>query len=136
MLGKEIKRRKEYNQELKEREAYSHLVVDKKIIWRSDEYNFRISPYFVIEKKGDFFLLTFGLPKIDENLLELDMTLKGIIAYHADIPVRLRNSGSSCEPFNVIFMRFYHLLLNLENELDQIHLEEYNFDDALKRERK
>ena len=49
------------------------------------------------------------------------------------ITVRFRNSGSRYDPFNIIFMKLYQGLYELDYEYHQIHIEEYLLDSKIKR---
>lgn len=47
------------------------------------------------------------------------------------IPIRFRNSGSSYDPFNIVFMRMYRKMKQIDDVNDyghQIHAEEYLFN--------
>jgi len=49
--------------------------------------------------------------------------------------VRIRNSGSNYQPYNVVFMRMFNKLQDYDTELHQVHMEEliYNEEKKLKR---
>ena len=49
------------------------------------------------------------------------------------ITIRFRNSGSRYDPFNIIFMRLYQGLCNLDYEYHQIHIEEYLQESKIKK---
>ena len=47
------------------------------------------------------------------------------------IPIRFRNSGSSYDPFNIVFMKMYNEMKNIDDINDighQIHIEEYLYN--------
>ena len=46
---------------------------------------------------------------------------------HMGITVRFRNSGSRYSPFNVLFMKMYHELQDIDPEYHQIHIEEIEY---------
>ena len=43
------------------------------------------------------------------------------------ICIRFRNSGSTYDPFNIIFMRMFNKLQEYIPEYHQIHIEEMNY---------
>lgn len=47
------------------------------------------------------------------------------------IPIRIRNSGSSYDPFNIVFMKMYNKMKKIDDTKDighQIHIEEYLYN--------
>ena len=93
----------------------------KLITWYSDETAWVIANILKIKKEKDSFKLEFYIqPKIEG--FDEDFHSKHYI------PIRFRNSGSFYEPFNVIFMRMYNHMKDVDDVLDdchQIHIEEY-----------
>lgn len=121
-LALEEERRKNYSKELKKRSVFQKLVNNGEIIWKSDEYFEEITPYIVIKKLQDAYLLKFKKPLVpDKYKMEIDLKLMDPFS----ISIRFRNSGSRYEPFNLIFMQLYHQLCSIDYSFDQIHIEEY-----------
>lgn len=90
---------------------YDLLVQNNIITWRSDDYPFDIGPSFKIEKVSDIINITFDRGKEDEYNIK-----------NHRVAVRIRNSGSLYQPFNVNFMKLYNELCNLD--LKQIYIDE------------
>jgi len=91
---------------------------EKTITWYSDETNYRVSNYLIIQKQKDSFKIVFNYQQpIDDY--DRDFHTKRSIA------VRFRNSGSYYEPFNIIFMRMYHNMQEIEENDHQMDIEEY-----------
>lgn len=100
------------------------LVNDDKIEWHSDDFDYDIAPYFEISKFFNSYKISFIIPSLtrklsDEELFYLPKRDDDFIS------VRIRNSGSRYGMFNIPFMRAYTSLLELDNELNQIHFVEY-----------
>ena len=103
--------------------SYNELF-DKKnntITWYSDETNHKVSNILKIKKEKELFKLDF-------------YTQQYIEGYDRDfnnpyyIPIRFRNSGSSYDPFNIVFMKMYEKMKQIDDINDyghQIHIEEY-----------
>ena len=94
------------------------------ITWYSDETSNEVANYLEIKKEKDCFVITFYIQDY-------------IDGYDADfnslsyIPVRFRNSGSRYYPFNIVFMKMYQKLKDVDdvNEYGhQIHFEEYLYE--------
>lgn len=87
------------------------------ITWYSDETNHDFANILKIKKEEDSFKLEFYLqPHVDG--FDEDFT----------IPIRFCNSGSQYDPFNVIFMRMYNKMVNIDfnNDYeDQVSIKEY-----------
>ena len=102
---------------------YNRLYNDKEktITWYSDETNYQVANYLKIIKQKDTFKVVFNYqPHIDGY--DQDMHTKKSIA------VRFRNSGSSCEPFNIVFMRMYNNIQEIDDVNEKGHqmdIEEY-----------
>ena len=111
-----------------ERYEYKKLFKDNTIEWKSDDYPDEIAPYFNITKEEDYYLIKFKQCIIDKN-----NDYQYPLVRDDYISVRLRNSGSKYEPFNCIFMRLYNSLSNIdENDLEQVHIEEYLYNQKKK----
>ena len=97
---------------------------EKTITWYSDETNPKVSNLVQIKKEEESFRLTFRTQCYTGGYDE-DSHLFGLI------PIRFRNSGSRYDPFNVIFMRMYNNLKEIDDINDighQIHIEEYLYE--------
>ena len=117
--GRNQKFLREYIQPDKNKSNYKELF-DKDnntITWYSDETNHDFANILKIKKEEDSFKLEFYLqPHVDG--FDEDFT----------IPIRFCNSGSQYDPFNVIFMRMYNKMVNIDfnNDYeDQVSIKEY-----------
>lgn len=81
------------------------LLIDKKIIWHSDDCEYESASKLVIEKKEEKFLITFHKSKNSQLLYTSN--------------VRISNSGSRYEPFNITFMNMYRKLQQYKNVLEK-----------------
>lgn len=109
----------------KNRYEYKHLFNNNVIEWRCDDYPYDIAPYFTIIKKEDSFIINFKQHTSFENIDDINYLY---FPTKNRISIRLRNSGSRYTPFNIIFMRLYHSLCDLnEFDFEQFHIEEYLF---------
>ena len=97
------------------------------ITWYSDETAHEVANILTIKQEKNIFKIDFSMqPHIkgyDEDFHN---------AYC--IPIRFRNSGSSYDPFNYIFMRMYNNMKEVDDIHDighQIHLEEYLYEKKL-----
>ena len=70
------------------------------ITWYSDETNHEVANILKIKKENESFELEFYIQPYIEGY---DRDFNSL--YH--IPIRFRNSGSSYDPFNIVFMRMY-----------------------------
>lgn len=90
------------------------------VTWYSDETSRKVSNFLTIKKEKDIFRIDFYIqPHIDGYDKDFHS-----IGY---IPVRFRNSGSTYDPFNALFMKMYHALKEVDDVNDfghQIHIEE------------
>ena len=96
------------------------LFKDGVIDYHSDDYPYEEASRFEIEKLEDSYKLTFHKGKTNGDF----------ITY----AVRISNSGSRYQYFNILFMEMYHKLIEYNPEYHQIHIEEYLYE--LKRTRK
>lgn len=105
---------------------YNELYDDdnKIITWYSDETSHMVSNIIKIKKREESFIIEFIVqPYI--NGYDEDFHLLNYI------PIRFRNSGSSYEPFNMVFMRMYRNMAELDDVNDighQILIEEYLYN--------
>ena len=91
------------------------------ITWYSDETNHKVANILKIKKEKELFKLEFYIqPYV--NGYDRDFNSLNYIS------IRFRNSGSSYNPFNIIFMRMYQKMKQIDDVNDyghQIHIEEY-----------
>lgn len=94
---------------------------NRTITWYSDETAHEVSSILKIKQEEDSFKIEiFHQPH--KNGYDEDLYINGFI------PIRIRNSGSYYDPFNIIFMRMYNNMYVLDDVNDfghQIHIEEY-----------
>ena len=99
---------------------------EKLITWYSDETAFCVANVLKIKKEDEIFKLEFFIqPYIDGY----DRDFNSL--HH--IPIRFRNSGSFYNPFNVVFMRMYSNMKEIDDVNDyghQIHMEEYLYSQS------
>lgn len=118
----------EYERKRSKHSYYSELFDGEKITWYSDETNKKVANYVEIRKCEDSFKLSFHTQDYIEGY-ERD-------SEHFDsIAIRFRNSGSRYDPFNILFMKMYKELQELDDVYDeghQIHIEEYLYTLKLK----
>ena len=81
--------------------------------WHSDDLPYDVASNFVIEKLDDCYRVTFNKSK-NNNF--------------PTYSVRISNSGSRYEHFNVVFMRMYQKLCEYNPDCHQIHMEEYLYN--------
>lgn len=124
-----LKRKEEEQEEDKKRyrlynsSHYNDLYNSKNqtITWYSDETSSKVSNYLIIRKADEEFIIEFHT---QDNIKGYDDDFKS--KFH--IPIRFRNSGSSYDPFNLIFMKMYNSMKEVDDVNDanhQIHIEEY-----------
>lgn len=111
--------RKEYidrinrlNSDLHRFSPYNRLVKRNLITWKSDDRDYGEPDFVKIYKGEDAFYITF--------VRQSDFL-------HLGTSVRFRNSGSSYDPFNVCFMRFFNKLQDYDPDYHQIHIEEIEY---------
>ena len=117
MTEKEIEER---NNEYKERYFYKLLFDGEKVEWHSDEEPYDIANVIVIKKVNDTIELEFIRPELSEGK-SFAFNMPGRIC------IRFRNSGSTYDPFNILFMKMFHKLQDYIPEYHQIHIEEMNY---------
>lgn len=96
--------------------SYDLLFHDNKVEWRSDDCFYEEASRFVIEPMDRAYKLTFKIGLVDNFLT---------------YSVRIRNSGSRYNPFNMFFMDMYNQLCEYELNYHQIHMEEYLYQKKL-----
>lgn len=109
----ELKKKQKKKNELNEwnRHKRDLLVEEDKIKWHSDEQMFEYANVVTISKQEEGYLLEFTIPDQPEE--ELLYRLPGTIS------IRFRNSGSTYDPFNIVFMRMYQELQKYDREEEQ-----------------
>lgn len=118
-------------------QAYASGLIDgDKIIWRSDDYAKDVAPFFIIHKRDNFYEIEFGMPEVCRSLNFEEQSAYARYKYRDQISVRLRQSGSRYIPFDVCFMALFRDFYKLDAQNHQLDLEEYNWDESLKRIRK
>ncbi len=131
-----LEKRRRRNEEEKERYRkynYSHYnelfnPIERKITWYSDETASKVANYVEITEGEDTYTLSFNQQPDIEGYLNDSKS-----EFHTSI--RFRNSGSSYDPFNTIFMQMYNAMKDVDDVLDdghQIHIEEYLYDQKLR----
>lgn len=111
-----------YNERHKNMPTFKKLFNGETIEWRSDEEEFSVANRVTIEKIDDTFVLEFTRPYLSES-----KRFSGLLFSPNNIHIRFRNSGSTYDPYNVIFMRMFNKLQEYNPEYHQIHLEEINY---------
>lgn len=110
----------EYTDDFKEymdknsNDVYKLLVNDGVISWHSDELCYDAANIVNIEMVGDDIKLTF-----------VEQIMNDGYSFPGEISIRFRNSGSTYDPFNQIFMNHFNALNVIDPEYHQIHIEEY-----------
>ena len=95
----------------------------KTITWYSDETSNKVANILKIRKEKDTFVIEFTIQPPKEGYRE---------DFHSAfyIPIRISNSGSRYNLFNIVFMRMYEKLKKVDDVKDighQIDIEEYLF---------
>jgi len=109
-LDEEENRVKELNDGLLEYRKYDETPVfrNNRIEWHCDDEPYEESAVLSITKEGDKFLVN-----IEDHEKE-----------HIFTGVRLRNSGSRHQPYNIVFMRMFNELQEYDPKHHQIHFAE------------
>ena len=97
---------------------------NKTITWYSDETSHKVANVLKIIKKEECFKIEFSTQPYIEGY-DRDFNSSNYI------PIRFRNSGSSYDPFNILFMKMYNKLQLIDDVNDfghQIHIEEYLYN--------
>lgn len=114
--------------ELKNKKIRVHgnrkLYEDKRIVWYSDDFAYANNASAIyIEKYRDYYLVTIRKSKEEAE--------SG--TYFKTYSVRIRNSGSRYEPYNITFMSLYQELKQYNLEYHQVHIEEYLYQNKTKK---
>lgn len=120
-LDEEKARIKDLNEELLKYRKYDEKSVfkDGKVEWHCDDFPYDEAPILTIEKKDDKFLINVK----DKN------------RNHFFNGIRIRNSGSRHQPYNIVFMRMFNELQEYDPNHHQIHLNELEYQKKLKLKR-
>lgn len=94
------------------------LVKNGEVDYHSDDGEYDLVNVFQIKKVNDKYVITFK--KVNKKI--------------NSFAVRICNNGSRYEHFNTIFMRMYKKLVEYP-DLDQIHIEEYLYQNTLTRKK-
>ena len=108
----------------KQKDEIEYEKENNTITWYSDETSHEVANILKIKKEKESFVLEFYIQPYIEGY---DRDFNSL--YH--IPIRFRNSGSSYDPFNIVFMRMYEKMKQVDNVNDyghQIHIEEYLYN--------
>lgn len=120
-IEEDKKRYREYNFS-----HYKELFNKNKnqIVWYSDETNPKVANYFILRKLEDKFIVEFHTQEyVDGYDRECN--------HEGSISVRISNSGSHYDPFNIMFMTMFNQFKNVddvEDEFHQYHIEEYMYE--------
>lgn len=116
---------KELNERHKKLAAYQLLFDGKTIEWHSDDDMYDRGEILTINKVDDTFVLEFTCPKIEDNNF--------VYRTPGSVSIRFRNSGSTYDPYNVIFMRMFNKLQEYDPDYHQLHIEELTYRRTLKK---
>ena len=108
-----------WNEDLKKSERYKKMYDGKAISWHSDDEPYDIADRVRITENEDVILLEFYRP---ETILE---TCE--FRFPGSISIRFRNSGSTYDPFNILFMKMYRELQTYNPDYHQMHIEEIEY---------
>lgn len=114
-----------WNSELKTSERYQLLYNGQDIIWHSDDDYFEVADCVKITEVENGILLEFYRPK--NTIQTLGFRMPGTIC------IRFRNSGSTYDPLNIVFMKMYQKLQQYNPDFHQIHMEEIEYQKSLKK---
>lgn len=114
-----------WNEELKKSERYRKLYDGENIRWHSDDDYYASADRVMISELDDSILLEFYRP---ENTLQtLGFRIPGTLT------IRFRNSGSTYDPLNIVFMKMYQQLQQYDPDNHQIHIDEIEYQKKLKK---
>lgn len=94
------------------------------ITWHSDETAYEVSNIVKIQKMDNIFRVEFSS---QPHIAGYDGELNQL----GHMSIRFRNSGSRYSPFNILFMRMFNKLQEVDDVNDyghQIHIEEYLYN--------
>ena len=113
------------NEDIKKSERYKKLYNGQEIIWHSDDDYYEEADRVKISEVDDSILLEFYRP--EQTLQTLGFKRPNTVS------VRFRNSGSTYDPMNIVFMKMYQQLQNYNPDYHQIHIEEIIYQKTLKK---
>jgi len=116
-------RAKTLNKRHKKLAAYQLLFDGETIEWHSDDDVYDRSDRVVIKKTDNTFVLEFIRPSVTEDNF--------IHRIPGSVSIRFRNSGSTYDPYNMIFMRMFNKLQEYDPEYHQMHIEELSYQKKL-----
>jgi len=122
-----VERCNRLNEEHKNYFRYKLLFQDGIICWHSDEHIFEDADRVKIYRLNDEIILEFSSPPVKRE--------EYIYRMPGRTGVRFRNSGSTYNPYNIIFMRMFQKLQEYTPEYHQIHLEELEYQKRLLRKK-
>ena len=113
----------ELQKELYKKESFNpeSLMQGNKLEWHCDDGYYDNASKFIIEPNKDSYKLTFYRSN-DE--------------FFSNFCIRIRNSGSRYDPFNILFMNMYYELCNYDYNYHQIHMEEYLYQKKMVKRKK
>lgn len=114
------------NEWYKNQSIYQKLFNGKTIEWHSDDEEFSVANRVTIEKVDDTFVLEFTRPYLSES-----KRFSGLLFSSDKVNIRFRNSGSTYDPYNAIFMRMFNKLQEYDPDNHQMHIEEINYQRKL-----
>lgn len=105
-------------------DSYKELFSNNRVTWYSDEAEHEFANYLIINKLNDVYNVEFYTQPYEKNN-------QYEFRNYNRISIKICNSGSRYKPFNVIFMKMYNSLFNMDDAYEkghQIHFEEYLFN--------
>lgn len=115
----------EKNKWYKTRSAYQMLYDGEIIEWHSDDDDYHKADRVSIKKDNNTYILEFTCPNLEDDDF--------IYRRQGSASIRFRNSGSTYDPYNIIFMRMFNKLQEYNPEYHQIHFEEISYKRILKK---
>jgi len=106
------------------------LIDNDEIIWKCDDFEHDIAPFFKITKLTNSYLITFCVP-IPSKVLDY-YEKQMLLDFNKHISIRIRNNGSSYITFNIPFMKAFNSLLEIPDDYHQVHIEEYMIEQEVK----
>lgn len=101
-----------------ENKLFKNGVID----WHSDEFPDEIASRLIIKKEEESFKLTFIKSKQEYDGMQ-----------PTTYSIRFCNSGSRYRPYNIVFMNMYKELKKHDFDNHQIHIEEYLYNQKVKK---
>lgn len=103
-------------------------VTSNTITWYSDENDYEVTNILKITKQDDIFKIDFFSKSYIDGYKKKCNT-------SGTMGIRISNSGSRYAPFNIVFMRMFTKLQDIDDINDyghQIHIEEYLYNQKVK----